>query len=200
MADKRHGDEGWPHHVPPATATPPALITVDAEWWAVCSLRLPTRALTRHRLTAERYRALRAQYHGVCALCSRGNFYANQPAPLFIDHDHLCCPDHHNTCGSCVRGLLCSGCNGWLGALELWGKVPGLNDDGNWLRAAVAYLDRAGCALTADRKTATVALHHRKVALWDPPCTCRVCDPGWEQRRAGRRARGLSRIAEARSR
>ncbi|MGC5022596.1 endonuclease domain-containing protein [Micromonospora sp. DT47] len=125
----------------------------------------------------------------MCGICQKANLRGAEAIPLYIDHDHLCCPDHHNTCGRCIRGMLCSGCNGWLGELELWGKDPRLNDDGVWLRAAVAYLDRAGCAFTEERKTATVALHHRKVAGWGVPCRCRVCDPDWEQRRIAGRVR-----------
>jgi hypothetical protein len=34
-----------------------------------------------------------------------------------IDHDHSCCPGRE-TCGHCVRGVLCSKCNVVLGALE----------------------------------------------------------------------------------
>jgi len=34
---------------------------------------------------------------------------------MHIDHDHICCVQA-NTCGNCVRGVLCAGCNIGLGA------------------------------------------------------------------------------------
>jgi hypothetical protein len=32
-----------------------------------------------------------------------------------IDHDHRCCPARGNTCGKCIRGILCRACNLTLG-------------------------------------------------------------------------------------
>lgn len=61
----------------------------------------------RYRLTPERYADILAAQGNVCALCRRD-------APLFVDHDHGCCPGA-KSCGKCVRGLLCQHCNSGLG-------------------------------------------------------------------------------------
>lgn len=66
-----------------------------------------------YRLTPEEYRDLFDAQGGVCALCD------SPPGdkPLCVDHDHACCPGTQ-TCGRCIRGLLCTTCNIWLGAYE----------------------------------------------------------------------------------
>ena len=49
-----------------------------------------------------------------------------------IDHDHSCCPGI-NSCGKCVRALLCHNCNTTLGRV---------GDDPEILQAMIAYLDK----------------------------------------------------------
>lgn len=82
--------------------------------------------LTRYGLTQQLFdRLLEAQQYA-CAMC--GNPFGEQQ-PIFIDHDHACCPDEKTSCGKCIRGLLDLTCNTALGHIE--GKY----------KLARAYLD-----------------------------------------------------------
>lgn len=63
---------------------------------------------------------------GTCAVCSVP-FGDSSPN---VDHDHACCAGQ-GSCGECVRGLLCRGCNQGLG---------NFSDDPERLMAAAAYL------------------------------------------------------------
>lgn len=53
--------------------------------------------LKRYKLTVEEFNILSANG---CAIC--GDFEG-----LCVDHDHSCCPGPE-TCGECIRGILCS--------------------------------------------------------------------------------------------
>ena len=66
---------------------------------------------------------------GRCAICQRATGASRS---LSVDHDHRCCPGK-NSCGECVRGLLCGGCNY---------KILGhLRDDVAALQRAIDYLN-----------------------------------------------------------
>ena len=98
------------------------------------------RALTyrRHQLkkwygvTLEDYDRIIDQQGRGCAIC--GNGPSGKHKYLQFDHDHACCPTTP-TCGKCVRGLLCSGCNTGLGLF---------NDDPARLLDAIQYLEEWG--------------------------------------------------------
>lgn len=76
-----------------------------------------------HGLTEETYIQLLGKYDGRCHLC--------QVALVeVIDHDHDCCPGKQS-CGKCVRGLLCTRCNTGIGRFK---------DDTTILQKAIEYL------------------------------------------------------------
>lgn len=66
----------------------------------------------KYNLTDVQFDDMFVAQDGNCAICghkdSRG---------LSVDHDHACCPGR-NSCGKCVRGLLCGRCNMGLGNLD----------------------------------------------------------------------------------
>ncbi|MGW6255467.1 endonuclease VII domain-containing protein [Streptomyces sp. NPDC055085] len=64
---------------------------------------------------------------GRCALCRVATGAAKR---LAVDHDHRCC-NSPSSCGDCVRGLLCSVCNRFLGRVR---------DDKAFFRRALSYL------------------------------------------------------------
>jgi hypothetical protein len=71
--------------------------------------------LKRYGLTHALFDALLEAQGYACGMC-RESFADDQA--IFIDHDHACCPDEKSSCGECVRGLLCLGCNTALGHIE----------------------------------------------------------------------------------
>jgi Recombination endonuclease VII len=62
-----------------------------------------------HGLSKDQFELLKTK-SGLCPICDK------RPQAV-IDHDHDCCPGPLS-CGKCVRGFICTGCNtglGWLG-------------------------------------------------------------------------------------
>lgn len=75
------------------------------------------------------YDLMLSKQSGVCAICACA---PDNDKMLTVDHDHSCCDDGRNSCGKCVRGLLCNMCNAALGMMR---------DDPQRLRAGADYLD-----------------------------------------------------------
>ena len=80
-------------------------------------------------ITIEDYNNLLDQQNNRCAICRGEN---EDGKALSIDHDHSCCKGK-NSCGKCIRQLLCSHCNLILGLAK---------DNPEILEAAKKYLER----------------------------------------------------------
>lgn len=81
-----------------------------------------------HGITAEEYDGLLAEQNGGCAICGTAT---PDKSRFDIDHDHSCCAGN-NSCGDCIRGLLCQPCNRGLSAFR---------DGIGSLVSAIRYLD-----------------------------------------------------------
>jgi hypothetical protein len=63
----------------------------------------------KYGMTLEDYDRLLESQDGACAIC--GITEPDRGCGRFhVDHDHACCPSAES-CGKCVRGLLCGNCN-----------------------------------------------------------------------------------------
>lgn len=83
-----------------------------------------------HRIRANRFnlsrdRALELFNQRTCDICG------SSPEKLAIDHDHACCPESSQSCGNCIRGVLCLKCNSILGMV---------NEETGHLEAMILYL------------------------------------------------------------
>ena len=83
----------------------------------------------RYGLTAEAYAAIQTFQGGRCAICQ---IATGASKALAVDHNHSCCPGNQS-CGKCIRGLLCSTCNQLLGFAR---------DNPEMFKRAILYLER----------------------------------------------------------
>ncbi len=74
------------------------------------------------------YDAILAEQGGRCAWCQ---IASGRSKKLAVDHDHSCCAGPTSCC-NCVRGLLCSDCNQFLGYR--------MHDDPDAIRRGANYL------------------------------------------------------------
>lgn len=89
--------------------------------------------LKRFNLTVEQYEVLCSVYGNCCWRCRRPETAlgpGGRVQRLSVDHDHACCPGD-GSCGKCIRGVLCVGCNFVLGRI-----------DGGQLASYLQYLAR----------------------------------------------------------
>ena len=68
----------------------------------------------KYNMTIADREAMLKKQHGLCAICKAKETTKDI---LQIDHDHSCC-DGSQTCGECIRGLICARCNRALGMLR----------------------------------------------------------------------------------
>jgi len=83
----------------------------------------------RYGITKYDFEALIDSQDSRCAIC-KGKFWEEVSSP-HIDHDHSCCDTQMKSCGKCIRGLLCRGCNQLLGCSR---------DSIEVLKASIKYL------------------------------------------------------------
>lgn len=77
-----------------------------------------------YKITQQEFEEKIQRQEGKCAICLK---VLTRPD---VDHDHSCCPGKR-TCGKCIRGILCHGCN----------TIIGLADDSiEVLSSAIKYL------------------------------------------------------------
>lgn len=74
--------------------------------------RLCGKLFERYKITYQEYTDMWVSQEGICAICP--DKIELNSKNTHIDHDHSCC-NKGNSCGKCVRGLLCQRCNLGLG-------------------------------------------------------------------------------------
>ena len=89
-----------------------------------------------YKITEDTYQGLLIEQQHKCCICKaafidgKGNKHKHATC---IDHDHACCAGQ-KSCGKCIRGLICRGCNMMLGSA---------NDNIQTLRNAIQYLENS---------------------------------------------------------
>ena len=94
--------------------------------------------LRSYGITLQERDEMLAKQGGVCLICGTPETAQRR---LQVDHDHDCCSGNE-TCGRCIRGLICQQCNRAMGLL---------NDDAGTIAAVVKYLRAGGAPGTPNR-------------------------------------------------
>lgn len=74
-----------------------------------------------HYASARRYQLSPLQLDSI--LLESCNLCGSPPPGNHVDHDHSCCDGSRDTCGRCIRGVLCSLCNTGLGCFKEQGDL-----------------------------------------------------------------------------
>jgi len=69
------------------------------------------RLARQYNLTYEKYLTMLDDTNYSCGICDEP---FTKDSPPHIDHNHVCCPGKQS-CGECIRGLLCRMCNSGIG-------------------------------------------------------------------------------------
>lgn len=64
----------------------------------------------KYHITPEQFDAMLEAQGGCCAICGTDE-PGGRTNQWHIDHDHSCCPKPAQSCGKCLRALLCHRCN-----------------------------------------------------------------------------------------
>lgn len=88
---------------------------------ALCIVHVAERGARTERKYNVNYDQLLSEQGGRCRICDKTE--PGGSGKFHVDHDHACCPGKSNSCGACVRGLLCTRCNAGLG---MFGDSPEL--------------------------------------------------------------------------
>jgi hypothetical protein len=67
-----------------------------------------------YNITPDQYKQMLEEQQNRCKVCTVELSCAQRLTMPCIDHDHRCCPAK-KSCGKCVRGIICYGCNVVLG-------------------------------------------------------------------------------------
>jgi hypothetical protein len=83
--------------------------------------------IKKHGISLEQFQSLLSIQDYRCLICQTDIM----DSPRHIDHDHACCPGLYS-CGRCIRGILCPGCNKGLGHFDDSPEL--LEEAANYLR------------------------------------------------------------------
>lgn len=109
----------------------PDRIQKNKDWVRDNPDKLKQYRLNKYNMTSEQYDDMLAAQHGLCKICSWLLSDDTRGTRPCVDHDHSCCSGK-NSCGKCVRGIICDDCNTALGKFK---------DDVDTLRSAIKYLE-----------------------------------------------------------